>query len=191
MTLALGTEMDRRDVMDTLLRLRRYAESGRDDAMEAKDLVALGTILTNMSQHFISRAKQRLDSEAPTRIVVTAEIEEARQELEEARRATEEAADAILSSAERLMSLDDCALEVSEEAMGIMTACSFQDLAGQRMSKVADVLLRMEERGGGGVREESNVLPLGSHPTDALAQGPVNEGDGLDQSAIDDLLEAV
>ena len=183
--------MDRRDVMDVLLRLRRYAENGRDDTMEAKDLVALGTILTNMSQHFMSRAQQRLDGDQTKHVVVTAEIEEARAELDEARRSTEEAADAILSSAERLMSMDDCPVEVSEEAMGIMTACSFQDLAGQRMSKVSDVLARMEEREGGTAAKESNVLPLGVHPTDRLAQGPVVEGDGLDQSAIDDLLEAV
>ncbi len=185
--------MDRRDVMDVLLRLRRYAENGRDDVMEAKDLVALGTILTNMSQHFMSRAQQRLSEAEPTRVVVSAEIEEARQELDEARHSTEQAADAILSSAERLMSLNNCPAEVSEEAMGIMTACSFQDLAGQRMSKVSDVLARMEERESG--RQEmpvaDNVLPLGIHPTDGLAKGPVVEGDGLDQSAIDDLLEAV
>lgn len=187
--------MDRRDVMNVLLRLRSYAESGRDDAMEAKDLVALGTILTNMSQHFMSRAQQRLEEGGAPRVVVAAEIEEARQELDEARRATEEAADAILSSAERLMSMNGCPPEVSEEAMGIMTACSFQDLAGQRMSKVSDVLARMEARESGGKASEpgvdaSNVLPLGLHPTDTLAQGPVEEGSGLDQSAIDDLLEA-
>lgn len=176
--------------MDVLLRLRRYAEHGRDDVMEAKDLVALGTILTNMSQHFMSRAQQALDQSQPGRVVVTAEIEEARRELDEARRATEEAADAILSSAERLMSYDDCPMEVSEEAMGIMTACSFQDLAGQRMAKVSDVLARMEEREGGAPKVAENVLPLGKHPTDDLAQGPVGLDDGLDQSAIDDLLEA-
>lgn len=183
--------MDRRDVMDVLLRLRRYAENGRDDVMEAKDLVALGTILTNMSQHFMSRAQQQLDA-STTGAVLTAEIEEARQELDEARRSTEEAADDILSSAERLMGLNACPPEVSEEAMRIMTACSFQDLAGQRMSKVSDVLVRMEKREGvGETADVTNILPLGLHPTDDLAQGPVPDGDGLDQSAIDRMLEAV
>ena len=193
--------MDRRDVMDVLLRLRRYAESGRDEPMPPRDLVSLGTILMNMSQHFMSRAEQSLAQDTGrSGVVLKSEIDEARLELDEARVATEEAAEAILSSAERLMSLEGCPAEVSEEAMRIMTACSFQDLAGQRMSKVSDVLARMEAREAepaksGNVHpitaRKPATGPLGAHPTDALAKGPVALDAGIDQDTIDQLLEAM
>lgn len=70
--------------------------------------------------------------------------------------ATERASFDILNSAERLMDLGaklrkggadpDLCTEVESEVMNIFTACSFQDLTGQRTSKVVNALRYIEQR---------------------------------------------
>src|SRR5690349_2697167 len=69
---------------------------------------------------------------------------------------TERASFDILNSAERLMELGsklrragadgDLCTEIESEVMNIFTACSFQDLTGQRTSKVVNVLRYIEQR---------------------------------------------
>lgn len=72
-------------------------------------------------------------------------------ELEAVVTDTEKATEAIMSEAERLMSaeptdLDAYKAQVDEAMCKIIESCSFQDLAGQRVSKVVGSLRHVEQR---------------------------------------------
>jgi chemotaxis protein CheZ len=62
---------------------------------------------------------------------------------------TNDAANRILETAEELMFAPDgpdFRARVEEKMIGLMEACSFQDLTGQRISRVAGTLCALEER---------------------------------------------
>ena len=117
---------------------------------------------------------------------------------------TERASFEILNSAERLMELSSSFREggadpelcaaLDNEVTTIFTACSFQDLTGQRTSKVVNALRYIEQR----VNAMIGIWGAtdGDHPPvhdefadkreDAhLLQGPQLEGKGVSQSDVD------
>ncbi|WP_246148995.1 protein phosphatase CheZ [Skermanella pratensis] len=121
--------------------------------------------------------------------------------------ATERASFDILNSAERLMDLGaklrkggadpDLCTEVESEVMNIFTACSFQDLTGQRTSKVVNALRYIEQRvnamiaiwGVEGVKP-ADELPdvfIDKRPDAHLLNGPALDGQGVSQSDVDAL----
>ena len=80
-------------------------------------------------------------------------IPRAGKELDEVVRATEEATNTIMEAAEEIMSADtsDPATyqeKVNDACMKIFEACSFQDITGQRVTKVITTLSFIEERLG-------------------------------------------
>jgi chemotaxis regulatin CheY-phosphate phosphatase CheZ len=119
---------------------------------------------------------------------------------------TERASFDILNSAERLLDLSgqlrdkgappDLCNQIENEVTNIFTACSFQDLTGQRTSKVVNALRYIEQRvnamiGIWGV-EEGGAAPTGSdydpndtRPDAHLLSGPQLEGHGVSQSDVD------
>ncbi len=121
--------------------------------------------------------------------------------------ATERATYDILNGAERIQAavlklphgpeVDAIATEIGGQATEIMTACSFQDLTGQRITKVVNALRYIETRINAmieiwGVDETTQAAVHDEHDTrpDAhLLNGP--QGDGAaDQSEIDSLFDA-
>jgi len=96
----------------------------------------------------------------------------------------EQAADAMLAAAE--MGLGDinaaregqtAALDRIERTLcAILEACAFQDLAGQRLSKLEGLVADAVQAGAA------------APPTDPLLNGPAAPGQGLDQSAADALM---
>jgi chemotaxis protein CheZ len=111
---------------------------------------------------------------------------------------TENAANEIMQSIEEVMALapdlsvDDYRAAVEERCITVMTACSFQDLTGQRINKVVEMLLKLENR----LAALSEVLgePADEAPVeepaaakDILLNGPAAPGEGVDQSEIDKL----
>ncbi len=106
---------------------------------------------------------------------------EAVAELRAAQFEIAEAADAILFAAETCLSRlaayrrgETAAIgEVERALCAILGACAFQDISGQRLSKVEDLLC--------GVLRDTG---------DPLARGPALGPDRLDQSAADDLFGA-
>ncbi len=122
--------------------------------------------------------------------------------------ATERATTEILSSAEQVQ---DVAMRLREEGVdaascdeldnhviNIFTACSFQDITGQRTTKVVNVLRYLEQRvntmieiwGVEGI--EPNVVPMekpDDRPDSQLMDGPQMEGEGASQDDIDRILE--
>jgi chemotaxis regulatin CheY-phosphate phosphatase CheZ len=119
---------------------------------------------------------------------------------------TERASQEILNSAERIMELagklrragadaDACA-DIENETTNIFTACSFQDLTGQRTSKVVNALRYIEQRvnamigiwGVDGLERVEDDGPRDHRPDAHLLAGPQLEGQGVSQDDIDRML---
>jgi hypothetical protein len=107
-------------------------------------------------------------------------VGEAREIIAAIRSETEQAADSMLCAVEKgLRDLAGAregrkgALDSVEEALcTIMEVCAFQDLTGQRLSRLESMIADMR---------------IGSTGGDPLLNGPALPGTGLDQAAADDL----
>lgn len=117
-------------------------------------------------------------------------------ELNEVVRHTEEATNKIMDHAEALQKLGDA--KISEHAMGIMEACSFQDITGQRVKKVLQIIDQMEMRidrlvsllGGGAISTHAQALATGTErPDEHLMAGPQMAGKGVNQADVDKLFD--
>ncbi|PHS24383.1 MAG: chemotaxis protein CheZ [Robiginitomaculum sp.] len=121
-------------------------------------------------------------------------------ELEAVVNDTETATETIMTLAEGIMELKPDNLEnykaqVDEKMMGMIEACSFQDITGQRVSKVVSTLTHIEER----VARFSSVMGvLDAEETesekdqwrqDNLLNGPQIDGPATGQNAIDALFD--
>jgi len=123
---------------------------------------------------------------------------------------TERASFEILNAAEKLMDLSgrlraegadgELCAGIENEVTNIFTACSFQDLTGQRTSKVVNALRYIEQRinammsiwGEEGLR---GVKPIAEENKDKrpdahLLNGPQMEGQGVSQSDVDDMFDS-
>jgi len=122
--------------------------------------------------------------------------------------ATERATSDILTSAEQIQDIattlreagaaDETCDEIDNHVTNIFTACSFQDITGQRTTKVVNVLRYLEQRvntmieiwGVEGI--EPNVVPMekpDERPDSQLMDGPQIEGEGASQDDIDRILQ--
>ncbi len=122
-------------------------------------------------------------------------------ELEAVVNDTETATETIMTLAEDIMALEPDNLEnykaqVDEKMMGMIEACSFQDITGQRVSKVVSTLTHIEER----VARFSSVMGvLDAEEDDSdekeqwrqenLLNGPQIDGPATGQNAIDALFD--
>jgi chemotaxis protein CheZ len=132
-------------------------------------------------------------------------IPAAGEELHAVVTATEAAGNAIMASAEAVMSADAPNFEqykafVEQQMMAIFEACSFQDLTGQRITKVVQTLEQIETRvarfavatnandKSGFANEEEAAK---AERADALLlHGPALEGEGIVQNEVDSILDA-
>lgn len=137
---------------------------------------------------------------------------EASSELDAIVTQTETATNDILLNAEKVQEMawslreagvDDALCDqLDQHATEIYTACSFQDLTGQRTRKVVTVLRYLESRinsmigiwGLETVEDATVVAPAAgttedSRPDAHLLNGPARLGEGIDQSAVDDLMD--
>ncbi len=121
---------------------------------------------------------------------------------------TENATETILAAAEQI---DDRAMqiharataegdrvlanEIQEKVVGIFEACNFQDLTGQRITKVVSTLSFVEDRINrmieiwGGIEQFNGItpdLPPAPEGDKALLNGPALDGD-LDRATQDDI----
>ncbi|MBT3534388.1 MAG: hypothetical protein HN478_10950 [Rhodospirillaceae bacterium] len=125
--------------------------------------------------------------------------------------ATERATNDILAAAERIQdacetmreggSNDELLDTLEEDITNIFLACSFQDITGQRTTKVVNALHYLEQRVGamieiwgseslrnGAEDDFSSVMLNEEHPEAGLLNGPQLEGQGVDQADIDQLM---
>jgi len=147
---------------------------------------------------FMDDARKEIASLSPEH-ANSAEIPRAGQELQAIVEQTEKATNTIMESAETIMSADTDDADafqatVNDAVMQIFEACSFQDITGQRISKVVRTLEHVEDR----VDRLINILGVNVDDIEApeeevdenqsLLNGPALEGEGIDQSEIDALL---
>ena len=151
---------------------------------------------------YIDRAKAELAQLRPDDIQ-TRYIASATDELDAIVGATENATNTILDTAERLQDLaaelpPDPAQRLTDATTMIFEACNFQDITGQRITKVVRALKHIEERIAALVSAFGPELALapapavtagpGGKPTDEeLLNGPQLADKAHDQAAIDAL----
>jgi chemotaxis protein CheZ len=133
----------------------------------------------------------------------------ATEELDAIVTATERATTEILGAAERIQEVSSKLREsgadtgqcdtLDAQVMDIFTACSFQDITGQRTTKVVNVLRYLENRVNtmldvwgelGTKTEKINQMPFNpkdTRPDAHLMSGPPAAGEGIDQSAVDEM----
>ncbi|MEI9989108.1 MAG: hypothetical protein WDM86_03635 [Rhizomicrobium sp.] len=97
---------------------------------------------------------------------------------------TETAVIAILDAVDHIVGLttgggdDPMARQIRSECMRIREACTFQDIVGQRLAKVAGAL------------NGATDIPEGPPDSgDCRLEGPALQGEGLSQDDIDQMLE--
>lgn len=134
-------------------------------------------------------------------------IPEAGRELNAVVDATEDATNRIMECAETIMTADPSNPAayhnvINENVMAIFEACSFQDITGQRISKVVETLDHIEKRIAKfaehiGIEDQNVGLAIDDHERDRiqrkkdlLLNGPQNAGEGVSQDEIDSLLSA-
>lgn len=147
---------------------------------------------------YISNARREIAALQPEN-TKGASIPRAGKELDAIVRATEEATNTIMEAAEVIMAADGDDLEtykatVQGEVMRIFEACSFQDITGQRISKVVETLSYIEHR----ANDLKNILGIDLKEIQAsdrdpaddshLMSGPALDGEGIDQTEVDALL---
>ena len=121
-------------------------------------------------------------------------IPDATDELDAIVQHTADATETILGACEALdemaPSLSDRAVDlIGAQTMRIYEACSFQDITGQRISKVVAALKLIEARilriAGA---YSSDGAPTETVERDPLLNGPQSQASAMDQDAIDKLL---
>lgn len=150
---------------------------------------------------FINNARSEISRLQPSNLKQK-HFPEAGAELEAIVRSTEEATNTIMEQAELIMSADpdDIAAyhdTVQGAVMEIFEACSFQDITGQRISKVVNTLVHIEEKIGsladalGSTLEEAGEeeeTPEERRRRELILNGPALEGEGIGQADVDELM---
>lgn len=154
---------------------------------------------------YIDNARKEIAALEPDDLE-SAKIPRAGMELDAIVQHTETATNTIMECAETIMNADSGNEEaykttVQDNIVKIFEACSFQDITGQRISKVVQTLSHVEQRLNElrellGVTEEHIVAATQSAEISASAadeseelHGPALEGEGIDQSEVDALFD--
>lgn len=154
--------------------------------------------------HYIEQTRADLAKSQPGEIS-SRHIPMATDELDAVVGATAEATNAIMDSCEKIENV--CAALTDPEAKNALTesvtriyeACGFQDITGQRITKVVGTLKHIEEKvahilkavEGGGETAADRPAEEDTRKDDArLLNGPQMPGKGVDQDEIDRLLAA-
>ncbi|MBL4616705.1 MAG: protein phosphatase CheZ [Robiginitomaculum sp.] len=148
---------------------------------------------------YISRTRDEIAALRPNDIHGS-RIPTAGAELEAVVGDTERATETIMTLAEDIMSADNSdadayKAQIDTAMMQIIEACSFQDITGQRVSKVVATLTHIEERVAK-FSEVMGVMDAESDQTDKekwqaenLLNGPQLNGPATGQDAIDALFD--
>lgn len=164
-----------------------------------RELSDLRSQLSDMSASIAATRAEIAALRAPH--AADTQVDDATSELDAIVEATERATSSILEAAERM---DDVAGQVAaldggtpqalaqSESIGeltaeIFTACSFQDITGQRIAKVVRVLKELETRLAGLTGLPAAGPAADTRPDAHLLNGPARTGEGADQAAVDAL----
>lgn len=177
--------------------------SFKDENSHQKDLRLYAEL--EMLSNFIQNAKRELSSIRPDEIS-SSQIPTAYDELDEVIGATERATGEILEACEKIQEVSthfDTASQtaVVNEVTKIFEACNFQDLTGQRISKVVKTLIRIDNKINAMLfafgDESANIdkaklakeLDLTDRERDLLLHGPQLTKDAIAQDDVDRLFD--
>jgi len=198
----LGEHMRRNRQADTKLVLKAIEQLESSLRARPKDLSAerMRLDLVDMA-NAITRAKTEIASIKPAEDR-EGKIGIASDELDAIVRTTENATSNILAAIERIQEIawtlreqgtDPAVCDLLDaQAAEAYTACSFQDLTGQRIRRVVKVMRFLEAR----IDAMIDILRISEHDAPEaeteskapLVHGPARPGEGLSQSEIDDLI---
>ncbi len=196
---ALNRNSDTNVLLDAIGKLERSMQENRTVAASSDveqvryDLVEMAAAIAQTKREI---ASLRPDEEENGGINVATE------ELDAIVNATENATQEILQAAENIQEITWTMREAGVEEehcekidnliTAVYTACSFQDITGQRTSKVVAVLRYLEERldamrhvWGGEDVEAPAPTSTDTRPDAHLLNGPQLEGDGHSQDDVD------
>lgn len=188
---AYGRDQVIRIINSVLTKVERQGEDVSGSVYQ--ELKELKTIIEEARQEMgVTRPDDIKDKHIPT----------ATDELDAVVEATAEATGKIMDSCESIQEIvasvsGDAANSLEAEVIKIFEACSFQDITGQRITKVVSTLKTIEQKVDG------LVSAMGPHRTGAiqseqddqrageaaLLNGPQMAGDAISQEEIDRLLE--
>lgn len=187
-------------LLEAIKKLERSFEGGpAETSVEAPDELRLD--LVEMAAA-IAQTKREIAS-IHTEDGDESSISVAADELDAIVTATERATQGILEAAEQVQEVawsmreigvnEDYCEKLDALATDIYTACSFQDITGQRTSKVVGLLSYLEQRldamrhiwEGNDIAAAPRDASQGERPDAHLLNGPQHEGQGCDQSDID------
>lgn len=193
---------------DTELLLEAVASLERTVSQQPKgDVARVQFDLMEMAQA-IAKTKAEIASIKPD-VENQGRIGEATLELDAIVQSTETATSEILAAAEHMQEIawtlrehqapDTLCDVLDQRATDIYTACSFQDLTGQRIRKVINVMGYLEARinammqiwGGAEVSSVGDLAPDQSSDEVELLNGPALPGQGLGQSDVDLMMAEV
>lgn len=193
-----------------------HLRSDKSEAVSLTDVASVSeVVITTMQRYFdsldtslynefrsladyIDNAKEEIGKLRPQELK-SERIPRAGKQLDAVVKATEEATQTIMDAAEEIMAsdnsdADDYRATIDDACMRIIQACSFQDITGQRITKVVETLTYIEDRLAAIERTWSSVA-TDAEPEEkpkgdaALLHGPQLEGEGIDQSAVDALID--
>lgn len=204
---------------DKVAQLVAFLEESKGENVSLTDIMSLAEVMADSLDSFlqamdkslyrefsaianeISSMKSEIAALCPSDMRHSA-IPEAGRELDAVVEATENATNTIMSSAEVIMSADTSDPDayqalVNDKVIEIFEACSFQDITGQRISKVVNALNIIDQRVSTFVdrlkihdmeevqREETEAE---RRRRELILHGPQHEGEGVDQNEVDAML---
>ncbi len=190
---------DTKLVLDAIARLEAAVHQPRSGAdLIRRDLIEMSEAIARTRAEIASIRPPR---GADDRFVAASE------ELDDIVSATERATSEILAAAEAIQEALATLQEFQPlrpfcDALGkkvtdIITACSFQDITGQRIDKVIKVLRLLESRVKSMIEiwglddyDIAAVPESQTHPEAHLLHGPQSEAEALQQSDIDSMIES-
>lgn len=158
-----------------------------------EELTMIGQEISKMKNEIVALRANDMKS---------AKIPEAGRELDAIVEATETATHTIMEAAEDIMSADPGDSNayrelVSNKMIEIFEACTFQDITGQRISKVVSTLNYIDERVSSFVERlriseenegETEETEEERRKRELILHGPQHAGEGVSQNDIDALL---
>jgi len=191
----------------------------RDGAVSLNDVMHLAEVMSGSMHDFlstvqpavtkeltaiakeISRMKQEI-SQLRANDMTGNKIPDAGRELDAIVEATENATNTIMEAAEEIMAADTSDTDayqtlVSNNMIAIFEACTFQDITGQRISKVVHTLRYIDERVSSFIEHLRIPADLEAEIEESeeerrkrelILHGPQHSGEGVSQNDIDALL---
>ncbi len=209
-------EIDSEQLSGRIQSLVDALRQGGDDDLSMSDVAAVTEVLITTIRRFFAAVDTKIYAEfrdladhiSQTRTEIvrlradkikSEKIPKAGKELDAIVRSTEEATDTIMGAAEEIMGADTADAEayqtlVNDACMRIFEACSFQDLTGQRITKVVKTFTYIEDRISTLLEAHGDLLPAaGDDEADetvtvdggTVLDGPQMEGGGVSQDDVD------